>query len=274
MGDSSAGAPDGGAVDNGAVDNGGAAGTEDEQWTTLFNGENLDGWTVSRGNEPGQTAEEIFQVTDGMLHVYKGAAQGSAQSIATIRTNDSYGNYVFQFEYMWATNRFVPRANVDRDAGILFHLCNNLNAVWPDSLEFQMGSSPLNGEWVTGDIFMIGSLPRAQTTSILSGNNFVFAEPEMGGTRRSIGAPNGYERGRTNVRLDRPTEWNTIELTVRGATEAEFKLNGVVVNRLFDMERNVGGGVFQPLDSGPIALQAEYAELFYRNIRLRELPDE
>jgi hypothetical protein len=128
MGDSSAGAPDGGAVDNGAVDNGavdngavdnagaaGAAGTEDEQWTTLFNGENLDGWTVSRGNEPGQTAEEIFQVTDGMLHVYKGAAQGSAQSIATIRTNDSYGNYVFQFEYMWATNRFVPRANVVPD---------------------------------------------------------------------------------------------------------------------------------------------------------------
>jgi hypothetical protein len=254
----------------GAAGVAGAAGTEEEPWTVLFNGQNLDGWTVSRGGGAGQTAAEIFQVTDGMLHVYKGGVQGSTQPTATIRTNDSYSNYVFQFEYMWGTARFSDRSNTDRDAGLLFHVFNDLDAVWPDSLEFQMGSSPLNGEWVSGDIFMIGSLPRAQTTSIRMGNSFVFAEPEMGGMRRPIGAPNGYERGRTNAKLDREG-WNTIELTVRGSAEAEYKVNGVVVNRLFDMERSVGG-VFQPLESGPIALQAEYAELFYRNIRLRELP--
>jgi len=38
------------------------------------------------------------------------------------------------------------------------------------------------------------------------------------------------------------------------------------------LEHNMGNGVFQPLQSGPIALQAEFAELFYRNIRVRELP--
>ncbi|MEO8178325.1 MAG: family 16 glycoside hydrolase, partial [Deltaproteobacteria bacterium] len=176
------------------VDNTPAEPAAPDPWKVLFNGQNLDGWTVSRGAEAGQTIAEIFQVTDGMLHVYKGAVQGSSQPTATIRTNDSYSNYVFQFEYMWATNRFGGRSNTDRDAGLLFHVFNNLNAVWPDSLEFQMGSSPLGGEWVSGDIFMIGSLPRAQTTSIRTGNNFVFAEPEMGGMRRPIGAPNGYER--------------------------------------------------------------------------------
>ena len=88
--------------------------------------------------------------------------------------------------------------------------------------------------------------------------------------RRPIGAPNSYEQARTNAKLDQPG-WNTIELTVKGAAEAEYKVNGVVVNRVFNMERAMGGG-FQPLASGPIALQAEYAELFYRNVRIRELP--
>jgi len=243
---------------------------EPDPWKVLFNGQNLDGWTASRGVEPGQTIDQVFQVTDGMLHVYKGAVQGSSQPNATLRTNDSYSNYVFQFEYMWATNRFGGRSNTDRDAGVLFHVFNNLNAVWPDAFEFQMGSSPLTGEWISGDIFVIGANPRGETTSIRSGNNFVFAEPAAGGMRRPIGAPNSYERARTNAKLDQPG-WNTIELTVKGAAEAEYKVNGVVVNRVFNMERVMGGG-FQALDSGPIALQAEYAELFYRNIRIRELP--
>jgi hypothetical protein len=240
-------------------------------WKVLFNGQNLDGWTASRGTGDGQTIAEIFQVTDGMLHVYKGAVQGSTQPNATLRTNDSYSNYVFQFEYMWGTARFSDRSNADRDAGVLFHMFNNLNAVWPDAIEFQMGSSPLTGEYISGDIFMIGTNPRAQTTSIRSGNNFVFAEPELGGMRRSIGAPNNYERARTDAKRDQ-AGWNTIELTVKGGAEAEYKVNGVVANRLFNLERNMGNGVFQPLQSGPIALQAEFAELFYRNIRVRELP--
>jgi hypothetical protein len=270
MSDAPAGAAGSSAVD-GTAGAAGAPGTEAEPWKILFNGQNLDGWTVSRGGGAGQTAEEIFQVTDGMLHVYKGAVQGSTQPIATLRTNDSYSSYVLQFEYMWGTPRFSDRSNTDRDAGVLFHLFNDVNAVWPDSFELQMGSSPLGGEWVSGDIFVIGSNPRGQTTSISSGGSFVFAEPEMGGMRRPIGAPNSYERGRANAKLDQ-AGWNTIELTVRGAAEAEYRVNGVVVNRVFDMERRVDGGGFQPLESGPIALQAEYAELFYRNIRLMELP--
>jgi len=235
--------------------------------TLLFNGQNLDGWTAARGDGAGQTIEQIFQVTDGMIHVYKGAVQGSTQPIATLRTNESYSSYVLHLEYMWGTTRFSDRSNTDRDAGILFHVFNNLNAVWPDSFEFQMGSSALGGEWVSGDIFVLGGSTRGQTSSVSSGGNQVFAELANGGMRRSI--TNGA-RARANVKLDM-AGWNTIELTVRADTEAEYKLNGVAINRVYDMEGNAGGG-FQPLARGPIALQAEYAELFYRNIRLRELP--
>jgi hypothetical protein len=44
-----------------------------------------------------------------------------------------------------------------------------------------------------------------------------------------------------------------------------------VVNRLFDMECEEGGS-WQPLDQGPIALQAEFAEIYFRDIRIKVLP--
>jgi hypothetical protein len=246
------------------------AGVTAEEWKVLFNGQNLDGWTAARGGGAGQTAQEIFQVTDGMIHVYKGAVQGSTQPNAALRTNESYSSYVLHLEYMWGTARFSNQANTERDSGILFHVFNDLNLIWPDSFEFQMGSSEFGGNWISGDIFAVDNNVRGQTSSIQSGGNFVFAELANGGMRRPIGAPTFNERGRTNVQLDMPG-WNVVELTVRADTEAEYKLNGIVVNRVFDMEGNTGG-VWQPLQSGPIALQAEYAEVFFRDIRLLELP--
>jgi len=241
-----------------------------EAWKVLFNGQDLDGWTVSRAGGAGQTAEEIFQVTDGMIHVYKGAVQGSNQPSAALRTNESYSSYVLHLEYMWGTARFAGRSNSERDSGILFHMFNDVSLIWPDSFEFQLGSSEFGGEWISGDIFAVDDNVRGQTSSIQSGGNFVFAELANGGMRRPIGAPTYNERGLTNVKRDMPG-WNVIELTVRADAEAEYQLNGVVVNRVFDMEGN-SGGVWQPLQRGPIALQAEYAELFFRDIRLRELP--
>jgi hypothetical protein len=246
------------------------AGVIGEEWKVLFNGQNLDGWTASRGGGAGQTVQELFQVTDGMIHVYKGAVQGSTQPNAALRTNESYSSYLLYLEYMWGTARFSNQANTERDSGILFHVFNDLNLIWPDSFEFQMGSSAYGGNWISGDIFAVDNNVRGQTSSIQAGGNFVFAELANGGMRRPIGAPTFNERGRTSVQLDVPG-WNVIELTVRADTEAEYKLNGVVVNRVFDMEGNTGG-VWQPLRSGPIALQAEYAEVFFRDIRLLELP--
>ena len=65
-------------------------------------------------------------------------------------------------------------------------------------------------------------------------------------------------------------DWNIVELTVHGAADAEYKVNGTVVNRLFNMECDEGSG-FQPLTEGPIALQAEFAEIYFRNVRIKVL---
>jgi uncharacterized protein len=67
---------------------------------------------------------------------------------------------------------------------------------------------------------------------------------------------------------DSLTEWNTVEVIVRGASSVHI-VNGVVVNRSFNQTLNG-----QPLTKGRIALQAEGAEITYRNIQIKELPDE
>jgi len=90
-------------------------------------------------------------------------------------------------------------------------------------------------------------------------------------TKKSIGAPASYERALAPVQLNSNTDWNILELTVHGSNDAEYKVNGTVVNRVFSMECNEGG-TWKPLDHGPIALQAEFAEVYFRNIRIKELP--
>jgi len=71
--------------------------------------------------------------------------------------------------------------------------------------------------------------------------------------------------------LDKATDWNVIELVVHGADDAEYSVNGTVLNRLFHLECNAGG-TWAPAERGPIALQAEFAELYFRRVKIKILP--
>jgi hypothetical protein len=244
---------------------GGSGGAPDEGWVSLFNGKNLDGWTVSAG------AADLYAVSqldgEGVLHVYPTQADQSDTPNATIRTNDSFSSYVFHVEYKWGTKRFSDRKQTDKDNGICFHLCGDPAQVWPESIEFQIGSQAWPGDWVVGNIFMLINKTRAQWPFTMMDGQEVFSE---NGTKKSIGAPASYYKALAPSQLNLNDDWNIIELTVHGSTDAEYKVNGTVVNRVLEMECNAGGA-WQPLDHGPIALQAEWAEVYFRNIRIKML---
>jgi hypothetical protein len=235
-------------------------------WKILFNGKDLTGWTPS----PGAAAFFAAGLLDGegVIHVYPTQPDQSDQPQATLRTTESYGSYVFHEEYKWGTNRFGSRKQTDRDNGICFHVCNDPTQVWPESIEFQIGSQAWPGDWVVGNIFMLVNKTRAQWPFVMMNGQQVFSE---NGTRKSIGAPASYEKALAPVQLNSNTDWNILELTVHGSKDAEYKVNGTVVNRVFSMECNEGGS-WKPLDHGPIALQAEFAEVYFRNVRIKELP--
>jgi hypothetical protein len=259
-----AGGTTGAGTSTGAGGMGGTGGGEG--WTDLFNGTDLDGWTPSQGHAG------LFAVgeQDGgpVIHVYPTQADQSDQPQATLRTNESYSSYVLHLEYKWGVNRFGARSQTDRDNGLCFHICGDETKVWPESIELQIGSQAWPGDWVTGNIFMLVDKTRAQWPYAMMDGQEVFSED---GTRKSIGAPTSYYKALVpSPNLDIDDDWNTIELTVRGAAEAEYKVNGTVVNRVFDMECDEGSG-FQPLEQGPIALQAEFAEVYFRNVRIQVL---
>jgi hypothetical protein len=245
---------------------GGSGGGADEGWVPLFNGTNLDGWT------PSANAAQYFGVSQvdggGVIHVYPTQVDQSDVPTASLRTNDSFSSYVFQLEYKWGTDRFGERKQTDRDNGICFHICGNPAQVWPESIEFQIGSQAWPGDWVVGNIFMLINKTRANWPFTMKDGQEVFS---AGGTEKSIGAPASYYKALAPSQLNLNDDWNIVELTVHGSTDAEYKVNGTVVNQVLDMECNADG-TWKPLDHGPIALQAEFAEVYFRNIRIKVLP--
>ena len=245
-----------------------APATPAPEWVELFNGENLDGWIArlgKRGNETSQTIEDIFRVRDGVIQVYAGAAPDSFQYNGNLYTEKSFSNYHLQVEYRWEENRFRPRHRAVRDAGILFHIHTAPDDVWPPSVEMQLGGGKPGAAYVTGDLWVIGNT-RVKAPSIEG--------------RYQIGAPlvefgfgdEFLPVNLTSIAATKPHgEWNLAEVIVHGSESAEFILNGQHVGSVSDMRFQDEAGEWQPLTSGPISIQAEWAELEYRAVRIKEL---
>ena len=221
--------------------------SEDSSWTPLFNGKDLSGWTVAWAQQaPDEgSASNLFTIENGM-----------------ILTQGDYRDYRLSLEYKWGPKKFAPRTDLVRDAGLLFHVYDHSMADWPHSVEAQIQ------EGDTGDVWAISS--RASSTIYpLTGR---YMEPAAGGVPVTVGAYRDYERIRHGALNELP-EWNTLEIVVRGDS-ATYIVNGFVNMRVTGLQRwDAQTASWVKLDHGRIALQAEYAEIFYRNIRIRPLTE-
>jgi hypothetical protein len=246
-----------------------AAGGANEGFVDLLNGVDLTGWIPSEGDA------DLFGITDGALHVYKGKPHGSKEGTGTLRTVKAYSHYVLEFEYKWGEAKFQPRTERARDSGLLIHAHDNVDHVWPASIECQMGDAPMaHGDFVTGDLWVIFPGTRCDMPTAVVQGELTFQE---GGKLRSFGKTektrNMDDRhADAAVQAEKPHgEWNKLVATVNGDKEATFVLNDELILKVLNMERYVNGS-WVPLSQGHIVLQAEYAEVFFRNIRIKELP--
>ena len=239
--------------------------------TALFNGQNLDGWSVYIDKQPaGSDAGRIFQVNDGVIHVYRSAAAGSAQPFGYIATKKLYSHYRLKMEYRWGEKKFLPRADAVRDSGLLYHVTEK-EAVWPQSVELQIQERDV------GDIFSI----HLRVHSTVDPKQIPPDEPKQWvGAQYLDSQSGGVEQGRggdwiARIRKSGTHEhdgWNTIELIVQG-DRAVHIVNGQVNNRCHQFERPdpAQPGKFLPVREGRIALQAEGAEVFFRNVVITPL---
>ena len=166
-----------------------------------------------------------------------------------------------------------------RDAGVLYHVVGK-DGVWPRSVECQIQEGDV------GDIFTVNTRVTARvdpaTTNLVSKVTTneaglvrtnqtmmpVFLAPEKGGIPLVQGVAGGIRRVIRNPMNERDG-WNQVEVVVRGDS-ATYIVNGKVNNRATKIEEMVNNQ-WVPLKKGKIVLQLEFAEVFYRNVEIKEL---
>ncbi|MEN8847178.1 MAG: DUF1080 domain-containing protein [Akkermansiaceae bacterium] len=239
----------------------------EEGFKPLFNGKDLSGWHSMAENKKEGSGSFFVDQEERALRPYAGKKAESKQEIDCLITEKEYGNFILKLEYKWLDNRFAPRTTHDRDAGILFHVHGDLKRIWPNCVEMQLGESEVKktkDRYTTGDLWVIG-----KDIQVENEREGEFYSP---GTKKVlVGKNKKYDKSFISASNEKPHgEWNEVTMTVQGGEEAIFELNGKVVNRLGKMTYEVDGKRV-PLAKGRIGLQAEYAEMMYRNIRIKEL---
>lgn len=213
------------------------------EWVNLFKetsrGPDYD--FVVHGDATQAEANAMFEYQGGELKAMYNWKKTTAPYAMAV-TKKTYSNYDLKLEFKWGERRFEPRLTKKRDAGLLYH-CQTGTYAWPPSLEYQIQEGDCGDLW-----------------SILQCRCDVLKEGEVSTIKvadysRSIKWTNEEKEG-----------WNEVLLEVRG-DKAKYYLNGILVNEI--VNANYGGLTTK---SGFIGLQAEYAELIYRNIKIRELP--
>jgi hypothetical protein len=258
-------------------------------WRSLWNGKDLTGWTTWMTRpEPGSEVPGLKRDADGRytepigsnrdpLKVFtvvpnvdgRPAMRISGEVFGEIRTKESFENYHLRFQFKWGEKKWAPResAQTPRDSGLLYHVHAEPGAggrVWARSIELQIQERDVGDLYAVGSAIAVRARPRAGTKPALfeydPAAEWVFFSQSQGMSGRCVKMPDN----------ERPTgEWNTVEL-VAFRQEAIHIVNGQVVMRLHAPMR-IDGALPAPITSGPIILQSEGAEVFYRNIQVRPI---
>ena len=234
------------------------------QWISLFNGEDLSGWTVKITGHPlGQNFADTFRVEEGILKVSYDGYKRFDNQYGHLYTDIPYAKYRLRMEYRFA-GKMMPDAPkyVNLNSGIMIHSQSpqsvELHQHFPVSLEFQFLADEGSGRRATGNVCTPGT------------------NLEMGGELIT----------QHIVKSSAPTfpaqEWVAIEIEVQGNEYVIHRVNGQEVlryehpqidpeGRVESTDKLLQAGVSTQLSFGFIALQAEGQPVWFRNIELQPL---
>lgn len=205
---------------------------------------------------------KVFTVTevDG-----KPAIRISGEVFGELRSNQSFGNYRMRLQFKWGSLKWPPRNKPEtpRDSGLLYHVHAGPGAegrVWARSIELQIQ------EHDVGDLYAIGSEISVRSTARTIGKDMIFDYDPHGEWHVFSQVPGKEGRCVKSPDHEKPTgEWNTVELICLGEDSIHI-VNGMVVMRLH-APRRIDGPRPVAVTSGPVILQSEGAEVFYRDIK-------
>jgi hypothetical protein len=233
-------------------------------WVDLFNGRNLDNWTVKIHHyETGENFGDTFRVKEGMIQVRYDQYEGDFnQRYGHLYYDTPYANYHLELEYRFVGEwESTAPSYTLLNSGLMFHSQDPRTMPkeqdWPISVEMQFLAGIEPGK------------PRPTGNMCSPGTDVVFEGKKD--PRHCINSSSETYYGE---------QWVKAELIVYNDSLITHKINGKTV--LEYTRPSVGGGVANrfapkmkidgtPLKAGFIALQSEGQPIDFRNIRLKEL---
>ena len=228
-------------------------------WIQLFNGRDLTGWytyfpSVGKDKDP----KGFVKVEDGMLHLMGNEVTDENVEQGYMATNHVFSNCRFRAEFKWGVKRFPPHEEAKRDNGLLYYV-NGPDKVWPACVEFQGQESDLGDAWLLG-----GTRGKMGGVSAVAGPPMPIpagdAAPPVATTNHIVKAGDFENRN----------DWNVIECVTRGDRSTHI-VNGRIVLNLTNLRQSdpQNPGQFIPLISGKLAIEVQWAEIWYRRIEVK-----
>ena len=233
---------------------------ETNNWVSLFNGKNLDGWQMKFAGYPlGENYGNTFRVIEGILQVRYDEYDTFDNKFGALYTNKKYTNYRLKVEYRFVgeTAPGAPSWGF-RDSGIQYH-CQSpasvgLDQSFPVCLEYNLHGGNGKDERPVGQICAIG------TYMEISGkrNESFCTMPEVKKTFHG-------------------DQWVTLEIDIKDGVIKHF-VNGEEIlqfeNPKFDPEHELGKNFIvngeDTIKDGYISLQSNSHPIDFRKIEIME----
>ena len=236
-----------------------------EKWAPLFNGKDLDNWTVKINGHPlNENIHNTFRVEDGVMKVSYDGYEKFGKSYGHIFYKHPYSNYRLKLQY-----RFIGEQVADgqewalKNSGVMIHSQSpqsmGLHQEFPISLEVQLLGGLQEGvQRPTGNLCTPG-------THVMMNNELI--------TKHCIDSSSETYYGE---------EWIDLEILVSNDSLISHMINGKEVIRY---SKPTLGGEFlidakewkskigKSVTKGYIALQSESHPIEFRKIELLELVD-
>lgn len=236
------------------------------EWTPLFNGKNLDGWTPKiKGYQLGKNFGDTFRVEDGLLKVRYDQYEGRfAGRFGHLFYEKPFSNYMLRVEYRFVGEQY-PEGSPGwaiRNSGVMIHgqtpATMNLKQDFPASIEVQL----LGGD---------GEAPRSTANLCTPSTNVMYQ-----------GALHTQHCTNSSSDTYAGDQWVVVEIEVRGNEFVRHEIDGQTVleyeHPQLDPNDEIAkqlliAGAEKQLASGTISLQSESHPVDFRRVEIRELND-
>ncbi len=238
-----------------------SASGEEGKWISLFNGKDLEGWTVKiKGHESGDNFANTFRVEEGVLKVAYDGYKSFDGKFGHLYTKQKYGNYRLRIEYRF-TDPQCPGGPgwATRNSGVMIHSQSpesmRKDQDFPVSIEVQFLGGNGMAERHTGNV-------------CTPGTNIVMKDKLI--TQHCI------DSSSKTVPLDR---WVTAEVEVHGAGQIKHKIDGETVIEYEKPQYDPADGDGRKLivdgvtliTEGHLALQSESHPIEFRKVEIMPL---